>query len=69
MESNNRRLSMSRVSTQFLPDGAIRKSASTHHSTPVEDQVSVEIHLAVKTQPIAKPVGHNSHTERGGESV
>ena len=55
MESDNRWLSMLRVSTPFPPDGAIRKFASTQRLTPFEDQVSVEIHLAVKTQPIANP--------------
>jgi hypothetical protein len=55
MESNDRRLSMSRISAPFPPNGAIRKSASTQHSTPVKDQVSAKIHLAIKLQPITIP--------------
>lgn len=53
MENDDQRLSMSHISTQFLPDGVIRKFVSTQRLTPVKDQVSVEIHLPVKTQPIA----------------
>ena len=53
MESDDRQLSMSHISTPFPPNRAIRKYASTQHSPSIEDQVRMEIHLAVKTQSIA----------------
>ena len=52
MKSDDRWLSMSRISTPFMPEEPIKISTSIHHSTPVRDQVSTEKWFEVKAPPI-----------------